>query len=305
MPLQTIHRPDTFTKFIGNTEAVEALDIAVNREDFPHSFLFTGIAGCGKTTLAWIMKKHFNCADMDYYYYNAANTRGIDTIRDISVNCHLAPMGGPKKIYVLDEFHQVTGAATEAMLLLLENPPKDTLFILCTSEPEKLKLSIKRRCFQCNLKPVTDKEALKILNQILTVEKVDDMPPAVLQEIAKSCQGSAGMAVALLDAVIDIEDEKTQLSVIDGMRGVNDAEGIDICRALSKKSWKDVAPLLSAFNGEPEALRYLILSYFSKILLSNNKRSHGQALEVIMTFSESFMYSKKAGLISCCYIACN
>ncbi len=304
MPLQTTHRPSIFETFIGNEDQIEALQIAIDREDFPHSFLCTGAPGTGKTTLANILKEHFKCSEMDFYYYNGANTRGIDTIRDIAVNCHLAPMGGSIKIYVLDEAHQITGTAIEAMLLLLENPPKDTIFILCTSEPEKLKLSIKRRCFQCNLLPLPVKDIISVLANILETEKVDDIPLNVLEEIGNACQGSAGMAVAMLDAVIDITEAPTQLSVIASMRGVNDAEGIDICRALMNKNWKQLQVLLSAFNGEAESLRYMILSYFSTVLLGKNKAMYGKANEVIMIFGESFMYSKKAGLISSCYIAC-
>ena len=306
MPLQTTYRPNDFGSFIGNKDIVESLEVALDREDSPQSFLFTGLAGGGKTTMANILKNYFECADMDYYYYNSANTRGIDTIRDIAVNCHLAPMGGSKKMYVLDEAHGVTAAAAEALLLLLENPPKDTLFILCTSEPEKLKLAIKRRCFQCNFKPLPEKEIIAVLTNILKeeFEEVDDFPIEVLKAISVSCQGSAGMAVAMLDAVVDMEEEKAQLSVIESMRGVNDAEGIDICRALTKRDWNALSILLSDFNGEPESLRYMILSYFSTILLSKQKGGHKNAVNIIMLFSESFIYSKKAGLIATCYLAC-
>ena len=306
MPLQTTYRPNDFGSFIGNKDIVEALEVALEREDSPQVFAFFGIAGSGKTTMANILKNYFECADMDYYYYNSANTRGIDTIRDISVNCHLAPMGGSKKMYILDEFHQVTSSGQEAMLLLLENPPKDTIFIICTSEPEKLKLSIKRRCFQCNFKPLPEKEIITVLTNILKEEFEDagDFPIEVLKAISTACQGSAGMAVSMLDAVVDMEDEAAQLSVIESMRGVNDTEGIDICRALMKRDWNTLSTLLSAFNGEPESLRYMILSYFSKILLGKQKGGHKNAVNIIMLFSDSFMYSKKAGLIATCYLAC-
>jgi len=302
MPLQTNYRPHTFDTFVGNTAQIEALQIAITREDFPHSFLCTGIAGSGKTTLATILKKHFQCSDMDYYYYNAANTRGIETIRDISVNCHLAPMGGPLKIYVLDEAHQITGTAIEALLLLLENPPQNTIFILCTSEPEKLKLSIKRRCFQCNLSPLNENDLIVVLKHILHSEQVTDIAPDILNAISTACQGSAGMAVAMLDAVIDILELDVQFAVIESMRGVNDSEGIEICRALIKKEWGTLQQLLLAFTGEPESLRYMILSYFSKILLGKNKKLYTHASNILLVFSESFMYSKKAGLINACFL---
>ncbi|MCK5861716.1 MAG: hypothetical protein KAH38_04475, partial [Candidatus Hydrogenedentes bacterium] len=302
--LQTDYRPQSFANFVGNEPIMKGLQEALAREDFPRVFLFTGMAGSGKTTGAFLLKNYFGCSDMDTMYYNSANTRGIDTIREITVNSQLSPINSKVRLYILDEIHGVSGAAAESLLLLLENPPARTIFALCTSEPDKIKLSIKRRCFQVNLKPLETKDIVTILNNILIAEEIDDMPKKVLLRIAEYCQGSAGMAVSLLDSVIDILDEEQQLIILDGMRGVTDTEGIDICRALMTRNWKTLQPLLTAYNGEAESMRYLVLSYFSKILLSKNTKNHPLALSIIELFGESWMYSRKAGLIASCYLAC-
>jgi len=154
MPLQVTHRPKTLDDMIGNEAAIESLNSVLSREkDVPPSFFFTGLPGGGKTTLARIIKEHLNISDMDFYEYNAANTRGIDTIRQIANNCVLAPMGGDRKLYLLDEVHMQTGYALQAILKLLEEPPKHVYFALCTSEPEiikpKLLKAIRRRCHEC------------------------------------------------------------------------------------------------------------------------------------------------------------
>ena len=304
MPLQISHRPKTFDDFVGNNSAIESLISALEKENFPRSFLFTGMPGCGKTTLAFLLKTEFEVNDIDFFYYNSANTRGIDTIRQISSNSKLAPMASEYKFYVLDEVHAQTSQSMEALLLLLENPPERTVFILCTSEPEKLKLAIKRRCFQCNLKPASEREIKILLSDVLQVEQAV-MSNNITNAIVQASLGSLGLAVAILDAVIDMTDEDQILDVIAGMRGVVDSEGIEICKALIGRNWDKISTLLSAYKGEAESIRYLILSYFSKVLLSKNKKAHAQALTIIVNFSESFIYSKNAGLIAACYLSCS
>ena len=304
MPLQISHRPKTFDDFIGNDSTIESLISALERKDFPRSFLFTGLPGSGKTTLAFILKEEFEINDIDFFYYNSANTRGIDTIRQIANDSKLAPMAGEYKFYVMDECHQITGTAAEAMLLLLENPPERTVFILCTSEPEKMKLALKRRCFQCNLKAASEREIKTLLADVLQTKQAT-ISDAITKAIVAASLGSLGMAVAILDAVIGMTEEEQILDVIAGMRGVVDSEGIEICRALMGRKWDKVSGLLSNYKGEAESLRYLILSYFSKILLSKNKKLHLLALNIIVNFSESFMYSKNGGLIAACYLSCH
>ena len=304
MPLQIEHRPDNFDDFIGNESAIEGLIAALNRDDVPRSYLFTGIPGSGKTSLAFIIKDEFEINDIDFFYYNSANTRGIDTVRQIASDSRLAPMISDYKIYVMDEIHAQTTQSLEALLLLLENPPEKTIFILCTSEPEKLKLSIKRRCFQCNLQPATDAEIKEVLKSISHSEN-KNIPEAIKNIITISCQKSIGMAVAMLDAIIDLSEEKDMLKIIDNMKGVADSEGIAICRALVKRNWNVISELLSNFNGMEESLRYMILSYFSKILLAKNTKMHTRALNIIINFSETFIYNKRAGLIAACYLSCH
>lgn len=304
MPLQNTHRPDSFENFIGNDSVINSLISALDRDDIPRSYLCTGVPGSGKTSIAFILKNEFEIEDIDFYYYNSANTRGIDTVRQIAQDSKLAPMSSTYKMYILDESHQISGAAAEALLLLLENPPTKTIFILCTSEPEKLKLSIKRRCFQCNLQPASDKNIRTALQAILQIEKTA-ISDTLSKAIVDAAQGSIGMSVAILDAIIDMSDEDQMLDVIASMKGVADTEAIEICRSLMNKNWSIVSQLLINFTGEPESLRYMVLAYFSKVLVSKGTAKDVQALSIIINFSESFMYTKKAGLIAACYISCH
>lgn len=140
MPLHTNYRPESLDEIVGNEAAIESLRSVLSREkDIPHSYFLTGLPGGAKTTTARIIKIILGIERGDYYEYNTANTRGIDTIRDISSGCEMMPMFGSRKMYMMDECHQLTGPAMEAMLKLLEEPPPHVYFAMCTSEPEKIK----------------------------------------------------------------------------------------------------------------------------------------------------------------------
>lgn len=311
MPLHTDYRPKTIEDIVGNETAIESLASVLNREDIPPSFFFTGLPGGGKTTLARIIKEHLSISDMDFYEYNAANTRGIDTIRQIAENCQLSPMGGDKKLYLLDECAQITGPALEAMLKLLEEPPSHVHFALCTSEPEKIKpntlKALRRRCHECELTPLVRGQIIRLLKSICKKEKVD-FPISVIRKIATSCWGSAGQALSMLDSVIGIEDEETAEQAIENLV-VGEASIKEICRLLidnklsAVSKWDKVRKLLKKLNGEPESIRYAILGYLNVVLLNSGGVPTNLAA-IVACFTDSFMYTGRAGVTLGCFYAC-
>ena len=213
LPLHLKYRPQSFEEFVGAESVVESLMTVLGRENGEvRTFLFVGSSGCGKTTSARIVKSSLNCSDMDFFEYNSANTRGIDTIREITENSKYAPMKGKVKIYLIDECHKMTNDAQNALLKLLEDTPKHVRLILCTTDPEKLIKTIKTRCMIFMFPLLKRSQILKLLKSVCKEEDVD-VSDSLLNLITDYSDGCPRQALVMLDQVIDM-DEKDATGVL-------------------------------------------------------------------------------------------
>ncbi len=303
MALNLKYRPSTLEELVGNEAIKNSLKSLLPREDRPHAYLFTGPSGSGKTTLGRIIANMLGCEFEDLQEFNSANTRGIDTIREITQNSHYAALVGKVKVYILDEFQQVLGPAANALLKVLEDCPKHVYFILCTTEPDKIIATIKNRCTTYQTALLTDIQMKKLLTWVLEKEGIADFSSKVLKEIIRVSEGCPRQALVVLDSVIDILDEKEALEAVSVVT-VGEAEVIDICRALiDDASWKSikgkVKDVLS--KTEPEKLRYGILGYLSSVLLSSDKND--RVSNLIDVFSENTYSSGKAGIVNSIYLS--
>ena len=301
--LQVKYRPKSFKTFFGNDGVKKSLQEVLTREDKPHSLLFTGPSGCGKTTLARIVARTLGCKKVDYSELNSSNDRGIDAIRSLANQVQYAPLQGKVKVITLDEAHSITAPAQEALLKLIEEPPEHAYFCICTTNPESLKITLKRRCHQYTLSALKDSEIKKLLK---VISKKEGIKPSkeVLDRIAEISDGSPGQALKLLDMVKEIADTKEALNVLQSS-GTSESDVISICRALVQdlspsSKWKKVSKLLKEFDGDPESARRIILGYLSKVLLNNGTIDIAIAMEA---FLNPFYNTGKAGLILSCYQA--
>ena len=264
-------RPKTFSELVGQDHVVKALTHALDQGRLHHAWLFTGTRGVGKTTIARIMAKALNCtgADgsgkmtsepcgkcpacmeidagrfVDYIEMDAASNRGVDDIAALLEKAAYAPSNARYKVYMIDEVHMLTNHAFNAMLKTLEEPPEHVKFILATTDPQKIPVTILSRCLQFNLKQMPVPLIVEHLEKVLAAEKVDYETNA-LRVLAKAAQGSMRDALSLTDQAIAYAAGKVSEESVRGMLGTLDDSYL--IRILDSLIAKDGATLLAISN---------------------------------------------------------
>ena len=298
MELYKRHRPKTLKGVVGNKSTVATLKNMLERKTLPHTILFHGPSGAGKTTLARILKTELECHPMDFQELNCSSFRGIDTIRDIERTMSLAPVGGKCKIWLLDEFHQMSKDGMNASLKILEDTPAHVYFLICTTDPQKLLKTIRTRCSEMPVEYLEEDDVKKLLLRVAKREKIT-LSQDTIEEIYDASEGSARKCLVLLDKVKNLPEEARSNAIT---CQEEEREGIELCRALIEKnpSWSKVSKLLREITADPESLRWSIMGYCSAILL---KKADDNIYRVLTCFENHFYDSKKFGLVSSCYEA--
>ena len=284
-------RPKTFSQLVGQDHVVKALTHALDQGRLHHAWLFTGTRGVGKTTIARIMAKALNCTGsdgsgkmtsepcgkcpacmeidagrfVDYIEMDAASNRGVDDIASLLEKAAYAPSNARYKVYMIDEVHMLTNHAFNAMLKTLEEPPEHVKFILATTDPQKIPVTILSRCLQFNLKQMPVPLIVEHLEKVLAAEKVECEVNA-LRVLAKAAQGSMRDALSLTDQAIAYAAGKVTEESVRGMLGtLDDAYLIRILDCLIDK---DGASLLAVANemGERSMSFSLALQDLSSLL---------------------------------------
>jgi len=262
------------------------------------TFLFSGPRGCGKTTLARLIAYQLNINDADIHEIDAADKTGVDDARQIKSSASYAPMGGKRKIYIIDECHRLSGNAWDSLLKTLEQPPNHCYFVLCTTEINKVPTTIKSRSKMFEVKPLMRKEAEQLIDWICQGEGIT-ISPTVKKAIIDNCEGISREIIVCLDTVRNIREEDA-LALISSPRG--EASVLELCQALLKSGakWSAISKIVQGVEEEPEKIRYAVLSYMSKVLLN---AENDRAASLIQIFQDSWMYTGKSGLVLSCYLA--
>ncbi|MDQ6880873.1 MAG: DNA polymerase III subunit gamma/tau [Pseudomonadota bacterium] len=242
------YRPKTFSQMVGQGHVVQALTNALTRQRLHHAYLFTGTRGVGKTTVARILAKSLNCQGedgqgsitatpcgacqacleidsgrfVDYTELDAASNRGVDEVQSLLEQAVYKPVQGRFKVFMIDEVHMLTGHAFNAMLKTLEEPPEYLKFVLATTDPQKVPVTVLSRCLQFNLRPMAPETVREHLVQVLAAEGVEADPQA-LRLLSRAARGSMRDALSLTDQAIAFGSGKLEEAAVRQMLGSVDS----------------------------------------------------------------------------------
>jgi DNA polymerase-3 subunit gamma/tau len=243
------YRSQTFADLVGQDAASRALQGAIISDRVAHAYLFSGSRGTGKTSAARLLAKALNCtarprdsaepcnrcqsclevtagSALDLIEIDAASNRGIDEIRDLREKVNLAPALGPYKVYIIDEAHMLTEPAFNALLKTLEEPPAHVVFVLCTTDAQKIPLTVIGRCQQFVFRRHSEEQIVSRLSHIAAEERVE-VDPDAMQLIARTAQGSMRDAVGLLDQLVPLASGPISLEAARSLLGIADPRVLD------------------------------------------------------------------------------
>jgi DNA polymerase-3 subunit gamma/tau len=262
-------RPKSFEQLVGQEHVVKALSHALNHNRLHHGYLFTGTRGVGKTTLSRILAKSLSCVECisaqpcgvcdacvgidsgrfpDYIEMDAASNRGVDEMAQILEQSVYSPVSGRFKIFMIDEVHMLTNHAFNAMLKTLEEPPEHVKFILATTDPQKIPVTVLSRCLQFSLKNMSPQQVSSHLSHILQQESVVFDAPS-LRMISLAARGSMRDALSLTDQAIAHGAGSLEESSVRSMLGMLDQTYIyRLLNALSEQRGAQIVEIVNEMS---------------------------------------------------------
>ena len=288
------YRPTSFNEVFGQDNIVKIIQNAVVNGRISHAYLFSGPRGTGKTTTAKILAKVVNCEALDngnpcgkcnsclnilnsndIVEIDAASNNGVEEIRSLREKVNLVPSQNKYKIYIIDEVHMLTTQAFNALLKTLEEPPKHVIFVLATTEPNKIPLTISSRCQKFQFNRIDDVDIVKRLKQICEIENISINDDA-LYEIARVSDGGMRDSINLLDQLCSYNLSNITID--------------DVYNVYGTISYQDISNLLSSIK---ENNGNFIVDYVEKI--NNNGINLSKFIEEILLFLKDVLVYKNCG----------
>ena len=288
------YRPDTFSDVVGQEVITTILKNSIIKNKISHAYLFTGPRGCGKTSIAKIYAKAINCLNPkdgnpcnecqsckyltangeDIIEFDAASNNGVDEIREIRNKVNLATSVCNYKVYIIDEVHMLSISAFNALLKTLEEPPKHVVFILATTDPQKIPSTVISRCQRFELGKLSNKEISDLIIKISKAESVVISEESA-NEIAFCSDGCIRDAISLLDQVISFSGNKITIS--------------EVNKVSYSISWEIIYNLIAALcNGDLENIFVLLKT------LEEDNRDYSKVMEKIVIALRNILLYKKA-----------
>ncbi|GAB6070850.1 hypothetical protein JCM30760_19470 [Thiomicrorhabdus hydrogeniphila] len=309
-------RPKNFSELVGQSHVMQALSNALDQQRLHHAYLFTGTRGVGKTTIARIFAKALNCEEgisshpcgvcdtcrsidegrfIDLIEVDAASKTKVDDTREILDNVQFAPTQGRYKVYLIDEVHMLSKSSFNALLKTLEEPPEHVKFLLATTDPHKLPITVLSRCLQFNLMRLTQPQIQNHLAYILEQEQVP-FEDGALALIAKSADGSARDSLSLLDQAIAYGAGQVMFEAVQTMLGLVDQQfGVAILNALAAddaEQIKTVIQQLATMGVDYQALLSQLIESLHAIsyvqVFGDNETTTLLPVEIVQGFAQAF-----------------
>ena len=280
------YRPQTFEDVVGQKVIVKTLCNAILNNKITHAYLFAGPRGTGKTSIAKIFAKTINCENLenlkpcnkcqsceqfnnkqtvDIIEIDAASNNGVEEIREIKNKVNLVPTNGKYKVYIIDEVHMLTTAAFNAMLKTLEEPPKNVIFILATTEPHKIPLTILSRCQRYDFKKLSNDEIVERLKYIVEEESIQ-YEEGILEMIAEISNGGMRDSIGLLDQLTTYCNEKITINDVHEINGtINYEQMFALIKSILEQNYEFVYSELKKYDDEGKNL-YKILESIIEFL---------------------------------------
>lgn len=305
-------RPKNFSELVGQSHVMQALSNALDQKRLHHAYLFTGTRGVGKTTIARIFAKALNCEQgitsspcgdcvncvsinegrfVDLIEVDAASKTKVDDTRELLDNVQYAAVQGRYKVYLIDEVHMLSKSSFNALLKTLEEPPEHVKFLLATTDPHKLPMTVLSRCLQFNLMRLTTTQIQDHLSYILQQERVP-FEEAALAMIAKSADGSARDALSILDQAIAFGAGQVNFEPVQAMLGLVDQQFTSLLlQALVEESaslLKDALQQLASMGVDYTALLAQMIEVLHQVSLMQVLGSIGEAAVLEETILQGF-----------------
>ncbi|MFV0249809.1 MAG: DNA polymerase III subunit gamma/tau [Bacilli bacterium] len=291
------YRPSNFDEVIGQKVIIQTLKNAIKNNKISHAYLFTGPRGTGKTSIAKILAKTINCTNLnnfnpcnicenclqnnrqsiDIIEIDAASNNGIDEIRELKSKINLVPSLGKYKIYIIDEVHMLTIGAFNALLKTLEEPPNHVIFVLATTEPHKIPITILSRCQRFDFKKISESDIFERIEKICQNENVTINKNAI-KEIAKISSGGMRDSLSILDQVISYATSEITIDEVHEVNGTLTSS--EICNFLNCIISNDINNIIVKIDiYEKDGKDYVklveeIIIFLKNILIKNNAKSY-------------------------------
>ena len=274
-------RPKTFAQLVGQEHVSQALINGLDQDRVHHAFLFTGTRGVGKTTIARILAKCLNCETgvssqpcgecsscididegrfIDMLEIDAASRTKVDDTRDLLDSVQYTPSRGRYKVYIIDEVHMLSASSFNALLKTLEEPPPHVKFVLATTDPQKIPVTILSRCLRFNLRRLLPGQIGDYLKKIVESEGVETEPEALVS-ISRAADGSMRDGLSLLDQAIAFGAGKLTMSDVESMLGLVDHEHVaTMIRALAEEDAQSLLDVVEELVSQSRDLETVLLN---------------------------------------------